>query len=208
VSIQQFATPQDALTHYGVKGQRWGVRNEDKLKGSENSGTEDPGKKSYKKAVIIAGSVVGVAAIAAGAYYVAKRYNVPVPKEVLAEAAKAVVEEPKSLIWSARGKNVGYKILQKGGLKDPEMQFLKAGHDGAKFAKELVRFGDRNEKIAATFADPEGRKDRAGRGILHDVILPEAMSIGIETIQQVQAKVWPMVKDEFEEYYNRIGREG
>lgn len=207
MSNQQFATPQDALAHFGVKGQRWGVRNEDRLKGSEKMGQEDE-KKSHKKALIIAGSVVGVAAIAAGAYYVAKRYSIPVPKEVLTEAAKAVTEEPKSLIWSARGKNVGYKIMQRGGIKDPEMQFLKAGHDGEKFPKELIRFGDRNEKIAATFRDPEGRKDRAGRGIVHDVILPEIMSAGVETLQQVQDKVWPMVKGEFADYYNSVGREG
>jgi len=33
IPAQQFASPQDALAHYGVKGMQWGVRKDDRLEG-------------------------------------------------------------------------------------------------------------------------------------------------------------------------------
>jgi DNA-binding transcriptional MerR regulator len=46
VADKEFETPQDALAHYGKKGMRWGVRNEDKPKGSDRSGSSEKPKES------------------------------------------------------------------------------------------------------------------------------------------------------------------
>lgn len=39
---QEFKTPQDALAHYGKKGMKWGVRNEDKPTGGSAGSTDKP----------------------------------------------------------------------------------------------------------------------------------------------------------------------
>jgi hypothetical protein len=43
---QTFASPEEALVHYGVKGMRWGVRNEDKSVGRDSSGRIAPAPKT------------------------------------------------------------------------------------------------------------------------------------------------------------------
>lgn len=46
---QEFATPQDALAHYGKKGMRWGIRNEEKPTGRDSSAKPDISEKRQAK---------------------------------------------------------------------------------------------------------------------------------------------------------------
>lgn len=47
---QTFASPSSALAHHGVKGMKWGVRKDDKPKGSSGKAAEEPKKINVKKA--------------------------------------------------------------------------------------------------------------------------------------------------------------
>lgn len=58
------------LEHFGVRGQKWGVRK--KNINSNNSETVSSGSSKKKKALKIAGGIAGVAAVAAGTIYVKK----------------------------------------------------------------------------------------------------------------------------------------
>lgn len=57
----------DFLEHFGVRGQKWGVR-----KTTTSSGNSSQNREKFKKAAKIAGGVAGVAAVAAGAIYANK----------------------------------------------------------------------------------------------------------------------------------------
>ncbi len=55
-------------------------------------------------------------------------------------------------------------FLSRGGLTDPLKEYEKAGFDTLA-NNSFSRYGDRFEKIAARFDDPEGRRDFSGRPI-------------------------------------------
>jgi hypothetical protein len=185
---------EEFLEHHGIKGQKWGIRN--KKKSSEE---KHPWSKK-KKTTVILGSAVAVAAITAGAIYAKKHYGVPVsglPKSLEgAKFTEAMVKEPTDIIHATRGKHRGFGILRHGGINNPVAEMDKAfgGNESAGYFK---RYGDHLEKVAGSFPDPQGRKDFAGRTIPHVVILPKGMSEGVNNIDDLQKKAWPLIKDTF-----------
>lgn len=184
----------DFLAHHGVKGMKWGVRNEETSLSSDRK----------KKLLIAGGVVLGAAAITAGAVYLKSNPNLL--KKAVSEVPKLPDEEPTSIIHIARGKYAGYKTLAKGGVKDSTAQIIKAttqngiGIDSLS-ADSMVRFGKNSEKIYTRFTDPLGRKDFAGRPITHDAILPELKAIGVKTFEQARDLVWDEVKDSYQTFY-------
>ena len=52
-------------------------------------------------------------------------------------------------------------------------------------------------RVAATFADPKGRKDFAGRTIPHQVVIPASMANGINSVDDVVNKVWPTLEQSY-----------
>lgn len=202
------------LMHYGIKGMHWGVRKtEPSGRPSSSSSVQQakPGWSNKKKAAVIFGSVVGVAAIGAGAYYAKKHYGISlnsVNKFAKTEVAKptkqfaqAMAKEPLGIVHSSRGKHHGYTFPQRGGLTDPESEFMRAGLGQGQSHGHFARYGNRLEKVAATFHDPEGRTDFSGRRIVHDVILPESLAKEVNNIDDVQKLVWPKIKDVYDSFY-------
>lgn len=195
----------DFLDHYGTKGMRWGVRKaQDKSPPKETSKSE--GMSNKKKAAIIFGSVAGVAALAVGATYAKKHMNVPMseigqPSESVKKFSEAMAREPVGIVHSSRGKNRGFTFPQHGGLTDPLREYDDSGLTRDLSDKAFLRYGKNNEKIAARFLDPEGRKDAAGRIIPHEVILPESMARGVNTHDEAVAKAWPLIKDIYRPFY-------
>lgn len=71
----------DFLTHFGVKGMKWGVRKDGE---SKSSGWTDDQKKKAKQVAVAA----GVAAVAVGAYYASKKLNLSIPVRSSSAASK------------------------------------------------------------------------------------------------------------------------
>lgn len=188
------------LAHHGVKGMHWGVRKD------KPRSTPEKSRKGLKKAAVILGSAAAAAAIAVGTAYVLSRDNdIPLSKAHPSETGKKFSEsfakEPVGIVHAARGKNRGFTFPQRGSLDDPLKEYAKAGFDDLA-SNSHKRYGDRQEKVAAKFDDPEGRKDFAGRPIEHEVMLPESMAQPVKTLSDVVSTAWPLIKDTYETLYN------
>ncbi len=113
-----------------------------------------------------------------------------------------MAKEPIGIVHSSRGKNRGYTFLQRGGLDNPGEEMIKAGLDRMN-AGEFKRYGERSEKVAARYLDPEGRKDFSGRRIGHDVVLPESMAKKVSNLSDVEAMTWPLIKDVYQVLWDK-----
>lgn len=206
---QPFATPGEALEHFGVKGMKWGVRKADDSMGDraptqKTDAEKTAARKATAKKVAIG---TGVLIAAAGAAFVAYKLHQngslslsSVKKATKAttpatkSAVKKVVQEPVDIIHASRGKNHGFMFLRQGGLSSTLGEYDRAGFSSTEAREFFKRYGTNNEKVAARFPDPLGRKDFAGRTIPHEVIVPASMSHGIHNIQDVIEKIWPHLK--------------
>lgn len=205
ITVEKPGSPADAiqeLMHHGVLGQKWGVRR-------NRSGPllSDSQKQTAKKVAI----GVGTAAAIAGAAFVAYKFHQD-PSKVLSlvrkssttiSVGKAVVDkmteqEPTDIIHIARGKSKGYRFQKKGGVADPLLALPRAVSDDRAPPGYFERFGTQGEKVAASFHDPEGRKDFSGRPIFHTVVVPKHMSAGINNVDDVVTHIWPKIKHTYD----------
>ena len=192
-----FEEVDEFLAHFGVKGMRWGVRKDRTTASEDNTGS------SHKK-LKVAGAVLGVAVIAAGAVYVAKHGGVSASSlsSSNGEKAKSFVEdlvkekEPTSIILTSDDRG----FIRKGGLSDPIHEYEKAGFNTRIGTNEHRRYGSSNEKVAVAFRDPRGLKDASGRPVLHQVILPKAHASGITDFESAKSKAWSLAQGPYDEY--------
>lgn len=211
----------DFLAHYGVKGMKWGRKKADSSGQSSPSGaSQTPAssssdaeakaalRKARAKKVAIG---VGILAVAAGTAYVGYQLNkngslqlngLKKPTaEVKKKANDIINQEPTMFIHASRLKTKGFKFYQQGGLSDSLAEYTKAfGHD-ASGSETFKRYGDNNEKIAASFLDPDGRRDTAGRVIPHEIVIPKSMANGINNLDDVKKKIWPLLSEEYGRLY-------
>lgn len=184
------------LAHFGVKGMRWGHRK------SESSSKKTPRTSAEKKAIakkvaIVTGTLVAVA----GAAYVghklktngsAKISDIKVSDKSKAKVAE-VLKDPTYVVHASRSKHKGFTFFNDGNSPSPLDELRKAFPDDVE--QPFVRY---EGKIASTFIDPEGRTDRAGRTIPHQVIIPKGMTEGINNVDDVVTKIWPLIKDHYD----------
>ena len=213
---QQFDTPQDALAHYGVKGMKWGVRKNREGSGKKSipdTRTDAERRRSRNKKIAIGVAVLLlVAAIAYTAYHLKKHGTLPFSS--LRKGAKAaktmakgkaevakVLKEPTEVIHLARGKHTGLTWLKKGGTEDYFSVFDKAGLNQDVGRGFFERLSD--GKIAARMPDPGNRFDFAGRPITHDIVVPKSMTNGINNMDDIREKIWPTLKDTYDEFYRQ-----
>lgn len=188
------------LKHFGVKGMRWGRR-----KGSDSSSSErrkmtPEEKKAIAKKVAIA---TGTLLLAAGTAYAAHSLQTQGHTKMsdvhanpkAKQAADSVLSDPITVLHASRGKNKGFRFYSDGQSPSPLQEFDKAFPEGDREARTLFKKYD--GKIAATFSDPEGRKDHAGRVIPHSVVIPKTMTDGINSLDDVINKIWPIVKEDY-----------
>ena len=183
------------LEHFGVKGMKWGVRKER---------TSAEKKALAKKVALGVGTLLVVAGAAIAVQQLRKKGNVSIasaPRKVAEgkKIAAKILSEPIDVIHGTRGKNKGFTFLKKGGvptfLEEYETMF---GVDSS----ESNIFKRQGGKIGASFLDPDGKKDFAGRVIPHQIIIPKSMTQGINSLDDVKSKIWPLLKDQYESYYH------
>lgn len=199
---QEFASPGEALAHYGTKGMKWGVRKQEENTKRERTPEEQARRNARIKKMLIG---VGVLTAVAGAAFVAYKLNQSgkLPMSSIRKAAKPtpavkkVIQEPTDIIHLTRGKTKGLRFQKQGGTPNHfevwEKTLGKYAHSSERSIFE--RTGD---FIAARFMDPEGRVDQSGRVIPHEVIIPKSMSAGVNSIEDVRAKIWPLLKDTYD----------
>lgn len=205
----------DFLAHYGIRGMKWGKRKtKDQSSSDRDHKTLSPEQKAkLKKAAVIVGTAAAVTLLVAGSVYASKHMNKQMPKNIeVSPKAKSFVEakmsDPVGVVHASRGKHKGFHFMEKGGMSDPLYEYDKAGFTGNTDREFFTRYGDRNEKVAARFSDPEGRTDHAGRIIPHEVILPSALAKDINSLSDAIGKVWPLIKDSYAESYAKSENRG
>lgn len=201
ISTEKPGTPEELL-HYGVKGMKWGVRKQrDGGEARQRSPEEQAARRARAKKIAIgAGILVAVAGAGYVAYKLNQSGNLPISSAKKTSAVetqmKKVFDPPTSIIHSARGKTKGYQFFQRGGLTDPEGYMVD--RNLAHLANNSLKKLD-DGSIYARLADPLKRIDQSGRPIGHDIVIPKAMASGIETMSDVESKIWPLIKDAYDE---------
>lgn len=204
IPLEKPGSPQELVEHHGVKGMHWGVS---KVR-TTVSDLNTPRNRKIAKRVAVG---VGVTAAVAGSAFVAYKLHQD-PSKVLSLVKKssptiavgrAVVDkmtnqEPTDIIHVARGKSKGYSFQKRGGVADPLLALPRALSDDNAGPGYFERFGTHGEKVAASFFDPEGRKDFSGRPIFHSVVVPKHMSSGINNVDDVVTHIWPKIKDTYD----------
>ena len=203
--------PGDKLD-FGVKGMKWGIRNDskgagDKSKPKDPEATARRNAKIKKAALITAGVTAGVAVTAAAGYGGYKLYESNAGKKALKttlDVATKPLQEPNDLIYATRGKHQGHQFLRTGGTPDYFSVFDSMGLNELNAGVEFVRQAtDGTRKVAAQIQDPLGRTDVSSRPIQHHFVIPENMSGEIRTPLDVHEKIWPLVKDDYDQLYDR-----
>lgn len=211
ITAEKPALNEDLLVHFGIKGMKWGIRKDrSSSPAPQKSGKNQPRfseeQKRRAKQVAIG---VGVLLVAAGSIYAIRSLNksggLPVKSVRPSSTAKKAVEEvfqpPTSVLHAARGKNVGFNFLQKGGTPTFLHAYEKAGftaHGGGEMFRRAA-----DGQVAARFMDPLKRSDWTGRAISHEVIVPKALASGINSVEDVKSKLWPTLKDAYDTFYQK-----
>ncbi|UJP38896.1 hypothetical protein ACT17Q_08925 [Cellulomonas sp. CW35] len=106
-----------------------------------------------------------------------------------------------NLVWATRGRTWGFRFLLDGGLADPLATYDRA-FAGLEGEREVARRV--GSLVVLRFADPEGRRDAAGRTIPHDVVVlapvpgdPQASA------DEVRRLVWPTLADAYAGVWSR-----
>jgi hypothetical protein len=207
---EEFLKHTNAFKHAGVKGMKWGVRKAEVTSSSKVPLTDEQRKIRNKKILIATGSAVAVVGLIATAVILQKSGKLSLnsfSKSVGNSAkVKTVIDKvddvPVGIIHSSRAKYAGHSFINSGGVKDPLIAYSKSPLQDGLNNDGFKKYGDGLNLVAARFLDPEGRTDRAGRAIGHELIFPNNLVPGVNSIQDVKEKVWPLVKNQYDAYYN------
>lgn len=103
-----------------------------------------------------------------------------------------------NFIWATRGYDWGFRFLRTGGLDDPLNTYEKAfeRYAGAPEVLATEPLG-----LAVRFADPEGRRDRAGRVIPHNFVVLSGLSEPPADLPAARELLWPLVAGDYAARY-------
>lgn len=202
---------EDFLSHYGIRGMKWGVRKQsqssdvEKDKSSTGFNLSNP---KVRNAAIAAGAVT---AIVAGAF-IARHYNVKMKDMSLSKVAKGakeaerIIDPAKDIIYMSKpykgsGHRSTFRFISTGQTKDYFTIFDKAGlnEDGAGTFKKLT-----NGDVAVVWKDLLGRKDDATRPILHSVFIPADKAAGLNSFDDFIEKFAPKVEQVYMDYIKNL----
>jgi hypothetical protein len=99
-----------------------------------------------------------------------------------------------NFIWATRGRTWGFRFMRTGDLSDP----LEA-YDAAFAGMEdtIDAFRKRGATVAVRFADPEGRRDRAGRLIPHEFVIFAPDAARLDSVEKARDALWNVVAEEY-----------
>lgn len=99
-----------------------------------------------------------------------------------------------NFIWATRGRTWGFRFLRTGDLPDPlcvyETAFAGTGDT-------IDAFRKRGATLAVRFADPEDRRDRAGRVIPHEFVILAPDADRFDTAEEARASLWDAVAEQY-----------
>ncbi|MFW6775208.1 hypothetical protein ACOACO_13060 [Nocardioides sp. CPCC 205120] len=98
------------------------------------------------------------------------------------------------LIWATRGRSWVFRFLLDAGLHDP-LPLYERAFGALRDQPEAWR--REGSDVALRFPDPQGRTDTAGRIIPHEFVVIGALAPRIESIQDGQDQVWPLVSEAY-----------
>lgn len=105
-----------------------------------------------------------------------------------------------NFIWATRGRTWGFRFLRIGDLSDPlsvyETAFAGTGDT-------IDAFRKRGATLAVRFADPEGRRDRAGRVIPHEFVILAPDAARFDTAEDARAALWEAVGEQYASVWNQ-----
>jgi hypothetical protein len=195
------------LEHHGIKGMHWGIRKE---KSSSNQTSENKNANRNKRIKQIAIGAGILAAIGGGIYaaHVLQTHGGVSVKDISGnngkQLAEKILKEPTDVIHLARGKHESLTFHKKGNTEDYFKIFDKMGGNKDKYGQGIFeKANDGSKRILSTFTDPENRKDFAGRPIFHTVVIPSSMSSGIHSNEDVKDKIWPLIKDGYDAFFEK-----
>jgi hypothetical protein len=197
----------DFLEHHGIKGMQWGVRKERSSSNQTSDGQNSNRNKRLKQAAIGAGILAAVGGGILAAHLLKTRGGVSI-KDISdnngKQLAEKVLKEPTDIIHLARGKHSSLTFHKKGNTEDYFQIFDKMGGNKDKYAQGIFeKAKDGSNRILSEFTDPENRKDFSGRPIFHTVVIPSSMSSGIHSNEDVKNKIWPLIKDGYNAFYEK-----
>lgn len=108
-------------------------------------------------------------------------------------------------IWATRGRNWGFRFLNRGGLTDPLPTYSLA-FAGLEGVNEVCR--PTEGMTAVRFEDPLERRDRVRRIIPHDFVILDEVSGSINSLASAIEMVWPLVEAAYARDYARDEPEG
>lgn len=215
------ASPEDIL-HYGIKGMRWGVRkSRETTKDNSSLAPEEQKRVDRNRKIKTAAIGVGVLTAAVGATIVTRKLQADravkmkeIRHQAKIAAAKAkeakdmaewITQEPSRPVLGARGKHIGFRILDSGGVQEPIGLLSAMGlTSGPGVEGRTLNPGEMQKlagKVAAYLPDPEGRRDAAGRPLSHTIVVPRGMADQIQSMDDVKTKVWPLLKPIYDQMY-------
>lgn len=99
-----------------------------------------------------------------------------------------------NFIWATRGRTWGFRFLRTGDLPDP-FDVYEAAFAGTE--DTIDTFRNRGTTVAVRFADPNGRRDRAGRVIPHEFVILTPDAARFDTAEETRAALWDAVAEQY-----------
>lgn len=107
----------------------------------------------------------------------------------------AARDAPAGFIWATRGRSWGFRFLVDGGLSDPlpkyEQTFANLKDEPATWHRTTTA------QVALRFPDPLGRRDAAGRVILHEFVVFGELAESINSVEDGLRRLWPLVSEAY-----------
>lgn len=103
------------------------------------------------------------------------------------------------LLWATRGRTWGFRFLLDAGLSDPLPEYERAFSGLTDAPTVWSRTG---QAVAVRLADPQGRRDRAGRLIPHEFVAFGLLGESVTSVGDALTRLWPNVEHAYQRVWD------